>query len=127
MGISKRLFALLKKNHINAGELSERVGVSPSTIYSMLSRDSNRIDIDLIIKISHALGVTADELLSDNIQEYDDNKSVHPNHKVHIELLEHDPNLGQLLDAAAGCTDEQIKIAINMLNQFKVPFMNEED
>ena len=38
--------------------------MTSSTIYSMLQRDSSRIDIDLLIKISKALNVSTDTLLS---------------------------------------------------------------
>ena len=69
MGIKNRLNDLLKERHMNANELASRIDVTPSTIYSILQRDSARIDIDLIMKIAHGLGVTADELLSDEIAE----------------------------------------------------------
>ncbi len=67
MGIKNRLNELLQERKMNANELASAINVTPSTIYSMLQRDSARIDIDLIMKISHALGVTADELLSEEI------------------------------------------------------------
>ena len=66
MGISSKLAELMKSKNMNANELAKAVGVSPSTIYSALQRDSEKMSIDLIINISHALGVTADELLSSN-------------------------------------------------------------
>ena len=69
MGIKNRLNDLLKERHMNANELASKINVTPSTIYSILQRDSARIDIDLIMKIAHGLGVTADELLSDEIED----------------------------------------------------------
>ena len=54
----------MEKRGVNANELAMMIGVAPSTIYSMIKRDSNRIDIDLIIKIAHAFNITADELLA---------------------------------------------------------------
>lgn len=67
MGIKNRLDNLLKTKNMNANELAIMIDVRPSTIYSILQRDSSRIDIDLIIKIARALDVTADELLSEEI------------------------------------------------------------
>ncbi len=64
MGIGARLVELMEKRKINTNELANMIGVPPTTLYSMIKRDSNRVDIDLIIKISHALGMTADEFLS---------------------------------------------------------------
>ena len=63
MGIGHNLEWAMKKNNTNANELASLLGVTPSTLYSMIQRDSNRIDIDLIIKIAHALNMTSDELL----------------------------------------------------------------
>lgn len=65
MGIGIRLEKIMKEKGINANELSLKIGVTPSTLYSMIKRDSNRVDIDLIIKIARALNMTADELISD--------------------------------------------------------------
>ncbi|MCR5404313.1 MAG: helix-turn-helix transcriptional regulator [Butyrivibrio sp.] len=69
MGIKNRLTSLLDERSMNTNELAQRINVTPSTLYSLLQRDSNRIDIDLIMKISHALGITADELLTDEISQ----------------------------------------------------------
>ncbi len=67
MGFGNRLDQLMKESGTNANELASRAGVTASTIYSMIQRDSNRVDIDLVIKLSHAMGVTADELLKDEL------------------------------------------------------------
>lgn len=64
MGIGKRLEDLMIKRGINANELAKMIGVAPTTLYSMIKRDSNRVDIDLVIRIAHALGMSADEFLS---------------------------------------------------------------
>lgn len=77
MGIGVRLEAIMKAKDINANELAKKIGVTPSTIYSMIKRNSNRVDIDLIIKIAHALGMTADELLSEEPYEKPDTLAAH--------------------------------------------------
>lgn len=77
MGIGVRLEAIMKAKDINANELAKKIGVTPSTIYSMIKRDSSRVDIDLIIKIAHALGMTADELLSGESYEKPDTLAAH--------------------------------------------------
>lgn len=63
MGIKNRLNNLLQDRHITAGELASQINVTPSTIYSILQRDSSRIDCDLLVKIANGLNVTTDELL----------------------------------------------------------------
>lgn len=64
MGIGKRLEIIMKERGINANELANRIGVTSSTIYSMIKRDSNRVDIDLVYKIAHAFNMTVDDFLS---------------------------------------------------------------
>lgn len=63
MGIANRLTDLMKKHNTNANELAYKAGIPASTIYSLIRRDSNRIDIDSLIKIAKTLNVTADYLL----------------------------------------------------------------
>ena len=67
MGIKNRLISLMDEKHINANELATKADVPPSTIYSILQRDSSRMEIDLIMKIAHALNVSADDLLSEEL------------------------------------------------------------
>jgi len=66
MGIGHSLKLAMQKNNTNANELASRLGVTPSTLYSMVQRDSNRINIDLVAKIAHVLNMTLDELLFGN-------------------------------------------------------------
>lgn len=63
MGIANRLTELMKKHNTNANELAYQAGIPASTIYSLIRRDSSRVDIDSLIKIAKALNVTADYLL----------------------------------------------------------------
>lgn len=67
MGIGKKIEDVMKKRGTNANELAQKTGLSASTIYSMIQRDSSRVDIDILLKVAHALGITADELISDRI------------------------------------------------------------
>ena len=57
----------MKSRDTNANDLAQRIGVRASTIYSLIQRDSNRIDINLIVKIARALGVDTDELLNGSV------------------------------------------------------------
>ena len=68
MGIGIRLDELMKEKGTNANELANKIGATPSTIYSIIKRDSNRVDIDIIIKIAHALDMTADDFLSNDTE-----------------------------------------------------------
>ena len=68
MGIANKLIKLMKEQNTNANELASKAGVPPTTIYSLIRRDSNRVDIDSLIKIARALGVTADYFCSEEIE-----------------------------------------------------------
>lgn len=57
----------MQSRNTNANELAQKIGVRASTIYSLIRRDSNRIDINLIVKIAHALGIATDELLNGSV------------------------------------------------------------
>lgn len=63
MNAGRKINDLIIQNGMNVKQLAEKIGVAPTTIYSVITRDSNRMDVDLLIKIAHALGVTADYLI----------------------------------------------------------------
>lgn len=67
MGIANKLIKLMKEQNTNANELASKSGVPPTTIYSLIKRDSSRVDIDSLIKIARVLGVTAEYFCSDEI------------------------------------------------------------
>lgn len=57
MGIGKTLSSILEENNCNPNELSERTGISPSTIYSIIKRDNMKVDISVLARICKELGV----------------------------------------------------------------------
>lgn len=57
MGIGSKLNDLLIKRNMNASELAAQVGIAPTTIYSMIKRDSKKADIEVLIKIAKILNV----------------------------------------------------------------------
>ena len=67
MGIGTKLTALMKEQNTNANELAQKAGVPAQTIYSLIRRDASKVDIDSLIKIARALGVTADYFGSDDV------------------------------------------------------------
>lgn len=68
MGIGSKLTKLMKEQDTNANELASKAGVPPTTIYSLIRRDSNRVDIDSLIKIARALGVTAEYFCNEDYE-----------------------------------------------------------
>ena len=60
MGIGKVLSELLSKKNTNAKALADEIGVTPSTIYSIIKRDNSKVDIDILIKICNALDISVE-------------------------------------------------------------------
>ena len=60
MGIGLKLEKLIKDRNTNVNELAQKVGVAPTTIYSMIRRDSKKADIEVLFKIAKELGVDAE-------------------------------------------------------------------
>ena len=67
MGIGKKLDRLMKEQGTNANELAQKIGVAPTTIYSMIRRDSKKADIEVLIRISKELGVEPEYFCDDSI------------------------------------------------------------
>lgn len=68
MGTGGNFGSYLKANHIRVSEVSKKSGVNKNTIYSFIKRDSDRIDVNLFIKICEAVGVKP-EMFSENPQQ----------------------------------------------------------
>lgn len=60
MGIGNKLDDLLTERGMTVTELSRRVGVAPTTIYSIIQRNNKKVDIDVLIKIARTLGVNTE-------------------------------------------------------------------
>lgn len=65
MGIGIKLDKLMKERGTNANELAQKVGVAPTTIYSMIKRDSKKADIEVLIRISRELEVEPEYFCDD--------------------------------------------------------------
>ena len=57
MGFGKSLELILKSRDITITDFAKKVNVSPNTLYSLISRDGNKVDIDLFNRICRALNV----------------------------------------------------------------------
>lgn len=65
MGIGSKLELLLQEHHTNPNELAKKINVAPTTIYSMIKRDSRKADIEVLLKISKEFGVTTEYFCDD--------------------------------------------------------------
>ena len=64
MGIGIILQELLKEKNSNVNEVSTATGVSPSTLYSIIRRDSMSANIQDLYKVAHYLGVSLEYFYS---------------------------------------------------------------
>lgn len=80
MGIGIKLSELMKQHGTNVSELAQKIGVAPTTIYSMIKRDSKKADIGLLIRIAQELDVPveyfSDEPFQKNEPSYDNLKNL---------------------------------------------------
>ena len=59
MGIGNKLNELLNERNMSVAELSKRINVAPTTIYSIIQRNNKKVDIDVLLDIAEVLGVEA--------------------------------------------------------------------
>lgn len=57
MGIGKKLSCELKNQNMKVSELSKKSGISSQTLYAIIKRDSERVNIETLQKISQTLNV----------------------------------------------------------------------
>lgn len=65
MAVGNKLNQLIKEKGLNANELAHQIGVTPSTIYSIINRDNKKVDISILSKISHVLDVSLEYFCDD--------------------------------------------------------------
>lgn len=56
---------ILKEQDTNINELARRLNVSPQTLYSMVKRDNQKVDFDLMIRICSELNVPVERMCED--------------------------------------------------------------
>ncbi len=64
MGIKNKLESLMKQAGLNTLQLSKKAGISSSTLYAILKRDSDNISYQTAKKLAVALGCRESDLLN---------------------------------------------------------------
>ena len=119
MGIASKLIRLMKEQNTNANELAKKADIPATTIYSLIRRDSSRVDIDSLIKIARALNTTADYLCNDDDEPEFPYSS---NEQELIELREQlhkTPGMRTLFSLAKNATPEDLRLVEDMLKRMK--------
>jgi len=67
LGIGSKLKAIMDSRELKASELSELTHLPAQTIYSLISRDSNKVSIDALITICKALNLSVEDFYTCNL------------------------------------------------------------
>lgn len=115
---------LAKSKGTNIKKLSESCGVSPSTIYAIASGDTNvdNVGIDLFLKISKALGMSAEDLRHELSSDVICATSLLEDQQTGIEPVN---KIRELVDVCSRLDDSQIDLLIATARNFAVA--NEKD
>lgn len=109
MTTEEQLRDLMIKKSGSVNKFSQEVGLSQSTIFSILSRGINKANIDSIITICKALDISTDELAEGRItpmSEYLFVKNGQPLALIELEKL-NEKNQAKLLAYYEGLLDSQ--------------------
>lgn len=66
ISLSNKLKLLFKEKYTNVNEVAAKINVSPQTLYSLIKRDSTKIDIALLDKIATELNVDINYFFDDS-------------------------------------------------------------
>lgn len=106
MGIGNILQNLLDNNDTTAVEVSRATGVAPTTIYSIIKRDSKSANISDLAKIAHHLGVTLDYFYEGEAN--NNNISLSSHEKAVITAYRNQPAMQEAVDRLLGVQEEKI-------------------
>lgn len=108
MPIGKRLSDLLTARSENVNSISNQIGVSPQTIYSIIKRDNMKVDFDVLMKLSKALNVSVEYFYEPQISQ--SAQTVSSSEKT--ESAEQTPDKIQLLNDFDSLNDAGQKAAL---------------
>lgn len=69
MAIGAKLKQIIDDKGLKVSDLALQTGLNSQTIYSLISRDSNKVSIDALVKICNVLNVSVEELNQYDIKE----------------------------------------------------------
>lgn len=90
MGIGAKLQDILNANNSNPNDLAMRIGVTPSTIYSIIKRDNTKVDIEVLLRICREFNVSVEEFYNAN---HSNNRKQPKEQDNHFKLSPHEKDL----------------------------------
>ncbi len=70
MAIGRKLDALLKERNLKPGTLASLTGINKNTIYAIIKRDSEKVNMAALHKIADALHISIDYFFDPFVEEY---------------------------------------------------------
>ncbi len=96
--IGKTLQLILDEKGTNVNELSNMIGVSNQTLYSIIKRDNMKIDFEVLLKICRALNVSVERFYSDYCDTTDEISTLTPHEKKVIFSYRNHPDMQKSVD-----------------------------
>lgn len=107
MGIGARLKEIIDEKGTNVNQLAKITDTSPMTIYSIIKRDNTKVDIDILLKICKALGVSVEEIY--NPQFSKDTDLILSTHEKDVLIAyRKQPDMQQAVDKLLGVESVQL-------------------
>lgn len=114
MGIGKTLSIILGEKNIKPNDLAERLGITPSTIYSIIKRDNTKVDITVLARICKELDVSMERFYDEYITESQNKFTFTSSEKILVKKYRNLDQYGKrMVDSALNieyerCTSQQI-------------------
>ena len=120
MGIGKKLEALIKLRGRERKEVAEAIGMPPSTLYSIIDRDTNKIDIDILFALADELGVRVDYFSNRDLDGKEEASQEIRNAMIkELNILRERKPIQALVLSSADATDEEIDSTIRIIKALK--------
>lgn len=122
MGIGLKLERLLEIRGRNVNDVALAIGKSPTTLYNIIQRDSNRVEIDLVFALANELGVKVDYFSDREIGTDDDIEkiiSINNTFQKEIEIMRERPDLQALVLSSGEISDKDVADAFKIIRALK--------
>lgn len=108
MAVGKKLDEILKSRGLTQKEVADKAGIKPQTLNNLITRDSARADIQILLKICKALSIDMSVFDEDALEEfYQDHPKANPL-TISKELTPRQERIVQLFDELTEAQQDNI-------------------
>ncbi len=113
MAIGKKLQELLSCKNITVSQLAKNTGVPASTIYGIINRNNEKVNLDTLNKICNELGVKLEYFTEEGQNESSDELT------EYLDMLHKRPEMKMLFSVSKKATKEEVEKAVKIIEMFK--------